>query len=80
MTDFDKLATSLFGLYWGPHLIEADVLIKERVTAIKEGAEPTLEERRALVNLGFAKRAAISDAIRPMQRKIVEDLNPGMVE
>lgn len=72
--EFDTLATALFGMYWGPPLIEADVLERERVVALKGGDEPTLEEQRALVNLAFERRAAISDAVRAVQGNVLKCL------
>ncbi len=72
--DFDKLATALFGLYWGTPLVEADVLTKDRAKAIKDGAAPTLEEQRALCRLAYERRAAISFAIRPVQENVLKVL------
>lgn len=70
--DFDKLATALFGLYWGTPLVEADVLSRDRAEAIRNGAEPTLEEQRALCCLAYERRAAISFAVGPVQEGVIK--------
>ena len=73
-TEFDALATAMFGMYWGGPLVDADVLSKARAAEIKSGAEPTLEEQRALVDLAFLKRAEISQTLRAVQTNVLKCL------
>lgn len=73
-SEFDALATALFGMYWGGHLAEFDVLSKSRAAEINAGAEPTLEEQRALVDLAFLKRAEISQTLRAVQSNVLKCL------
>ena len=72
--EFDALATALFGMYWGGPLADADVLSKTRAAEIKAGAEPTVEEQRAVVDLAFLKRAEISQTLRAVQSNVLKCL------
>lgn len=73
-TEFDALATAMFGMYWGDPLFDADVLSRARAAEIKAGGEPTLEEQRALVNLAFLKRTEISQTLRAVQSNVLKCL------
>jgi hypothetical protein len=73
-TEFDALATALFGPYWGEPLKDADILKPNRTAEIKAGGEPTLEEQRALVDLAFLKRAEISQTLRAVQSNVLKCL------
>ncbi len=71
--EFDRLATALFGIYWADGVVPK-VLCARRAKEIKDGAEPTMEEQRALINVAFEKRAAISEAVRAVQGNVLKAL------
>ena len=71
--EFDRLATALFGLYWADGMVPK-VLTARRAKEIKAGAEPTMEEQRALVHVAFEKRGEISEALRAVQSNVLKAL------